>query len=1107
MLRNYILKPLVASLLTVALSVTINAAGYSSSSVLSQGRWVKIHIDSTSVYRLDFETLRSYGFSNPEKVTVHGYGSVERAHQLATAPDDLPQVRSTIIGDAIYFFGEGDRRIQVLDPSPGTGSNNFSYTYFTNYYSNGSYYFLTEDAGERSEIPSEVFVEAPYYEDTHTHLDLRTPHEWNVHSSSVYFFTRDIANKLEGYNFDFQATDYASDGGVLYQYAYYHTQSDLQYLNMTFSGDVTPSKFELYGVKRNDDSNTIFSRSVIKKIVVTPERDKSFAMTFSARNGCTFRYLMLSEVSFIYSRYNYLRGDSRLLRYSPSHNRSVRIFDKSDNLKVWDVSRPRTPRQFSIGRDDNGFALINVKPLDADSALTLCAFLPGVNIPSPKFEEEIVCRNLHSFDGIDYLIVTTDEHLEEAQRLAQAHREYQGLNVEVVTQKEVFNEFSSGAPHPNGLRKFINMLVERPSSRLKYVLLMGKGTYDPKNTSNENDPEYLVAYMCEDRSKSYTNSYDGDSDIYFAITKDEYAFYPPNSDEELKVSVARAPILGKEEAENFVNKSIRYLSDPTIAGRIDKAVISTMTGEEDTHHNSSEKLISDIKAEIGGVTIYRIYDSLHGDKTIEYFKETISENSLFINYSGHSFFNQIGNYIYTGDIDRLKFGSYPIMYMASCNTVPISSENRGFGTKLFLKPDGPIAIIGSPREVYITNNQVLNEEFVRQLYSSGNKAPRIGDAWRHALNEASMTGAQRSNNFGYHFMTDPALPIRKSVGEVKVADIDGQINALSPFTINGNILDSDGKIDANFNGTLTLSLYDAPVEVSRVDTPAEGNPKTLTIDETLLHELSVKIENGTWEATITSPNPSVEGPHRISFYACSDEGKISTGYLDGVSISKNLQSQLSDVTAPEITLLLDSEERLENDPVGASPVLIARIYDEESGLSINSSVPGGAIKVVLDDINSFSEKAVRLLTFNEDGSASLRLPLQELKDGRHNISLTASDVAGNTASKTLSFVVVSGEIQAELNTDVEIARESLTFSLAHSLEAQPQGKLIIRDKLGNTVFTTENVNFPYDYDLRGSNGTLLPDGRYRAYVILKSHPLRGSTPEVSFTVAKPIAAK
>lgn len=45
-----------------------------SQSVLASGRWVKVRVPETGVYRLTDAELRKMGFSQPDRVRVFGYG-------------------------------------------------------------------------------------------------------------------------------------------------------------------------------------------------------------------------------------------------------------------------------------------------------------------------------------------------------------------------------------------------------------------------------------------------------------------------------------------------------------------------------------------------------------------------------------------------------------------------------------------------------------------------------------------------------------------------------------------------------------------------------------------------------------------------------------------------------------------------------------------------------------------------------------------------------------------------------------------------------------------------------------------------------------------------
>lgn len=59
---------------------------------------------------------------------------------------------------------------------------------------------------------------------------------------------------------------------------------------------------------------------------------------------------------------------------------------------------------------------------------------------------EIPNQNLHALNGIDMVIIVPDRtaFVQQAERLAQVHREKDGLTVEVVKASQIYNEFSSG---------------------------------------------------------------------------------------------------------------------------------------------------------------------------------------------------------------------------------------------------------------------------------------------------------------------------------------------------------------------------------------------------------------------------------------------------------------------------------------------------------------------------------------------------------------------------------------------------------------------------------------------------------------------------------------
>lgn len=1086
---------------------TGQAADYVPSSVLASGQWVKVHVDSTSVYRIDYHTLREWGFTEPEKVRVFGYGSVEQAHLLDTAPDDLPPVAVHHSGDALYFYGEGDDRT-----TPSTTS---ALTSYRNFYSRGSNYFLT------ASLPGAVIADAPETEQgtptsTHISIDRRLPEDLNIHSASVFFFSHDLASRPEGLSYTFRAPDFVENGYLAYRYAYLHGEDDAQHVSVEFSGDVTPASFTPTTHRRNVVDNRLYSLASLKKIPVLSASEAPFSVRFSIPSECHFDRLALSEIYWMYSRQNLFRGPVMDLHFLPSSTSklTVSLSGLPQNVEIWNVGDPRSVSRLTPKVSESGNATVTLLP-GQTSVRRLCIFTPGPEIPQPEFAGEVSCRNLHAFPSADYLIVTTEAFLPEAERLAATHREKQGLEVAVVTQNEVFNEFSSGSPHPNALRKFVRMLYERPDRPLRYLLLLGCPTFDPRHNISDDGIEYLVGYEVERTDQAASQATDHATDLYFGMMTDRIPENLGASYNEVSVSIGRAPVLTQEEARIFVDKCVAYLNDPHVAGRPDLAVLVACEGDNDAHLNGSEKLRSDILRLAPFTTCARIYNALYPfDKKVDNrptfapLTAQVARGPFLLNYSGHSGHFEIGSVLTVSHISRMTFTSMPILYLSSCETTPIDASFRGVGTEFLLHPTGPVAVIGAGRSVYLSNNHALNEEFTRQLVSPAGPA-RLGDVWRTAVNNTANYGSvQRINNYCYNLLADPALPVRrpdrKIVAEMEAEDDGSPMAApsLSPLTLNGRITLDDGSTDTDFDGSLLLSLYDAPRITQRYVHSKGDSDTIMQLDESLLLQTSVEVRKGKWNATVTPPLSSREGRNRLTMLAYSDNGHIACGMDSTLTVSSPLSESLSDTTAPLIDCYLNSPEVPDGAEIGPEPILYATIRDDESGIANGSANIGDLPYAVLDSSTRLPDLGAAL-SFNPDGSAQLRYPLGKLGEGRHTLTLSARDVAGNTARKTVTFTVVSNPLTALLSCDSTFVRDLVEFRLTSPTTSELNTRLLIRDSNGETVFSQADTVFPFAYDFRDSNGNPLPDGTYRASVLLTDGMRNGSSQEIEVTLLRP----
>ena len=107
-------------------SVAKAAAGGKSAtaSVLDQGRFVKIGVTETGIYKLSYEDLVSMGFRNPAHVRVYGYGGTMLNEDFSLSYHaDVPEVSLYVHdggdgvvgpGDYVLFSGGGLARWHIV---------------------------------------------------------------------------------------------------------------------------------------------------------------------------------------------------------------------------------------------------------------------------------------------------------------------------------------------------------------------------------------------------------------------------------------------------------------------------------------------------------------------------------------------------------------------------------------------------------------------------------------------------------------------------------------------------------------------------------------------------------------------------------------------------------------------------------------------------------------------------------------------------------------------------------------------------------------------------------------------------------------------------------
>lgn len=1137
-------KPLSSLLICITAGLGAHAFSptqYNSESVLKEGHWVKIRVSENGIHQITDAQLLEMGFSDPEKVTVYGYGgavitdsSFKTPLSNPTTPDchpeDLPQIYSYYnpTYGRLLFYGEGNLRPGISTNTTRIESVNL------NRYCNYGYYFLTDSQPQKS-VPSYPLYSNTNDVTTHRVAMMRDINDENPTCGGAFYFSKDIiANPDWSVTFDVESP-LAEENSAYLTYIAVAKLDTRPQLTVDIPEIVPQKGTEVLGTGTAQTSSNIYYSRCSGYLKFTPTEGAGGPYTFSiSPYQCSPTYAAVDWVFFSYKRANDLAGKSQRRMIFPglSYTSRVYIDNATSTTEVWDVTYPYYVRRFKTRLDS--VMRLQFSPnrnfnTTSEPALHIIAFdYANGTFPTPEIIGDVEPQNLHGMSTPDMVIITTSLCRKQAERLASLHSKHQGLSVAVVDQQEVFNEFSSGTPNAMAYRRFTKMLWDR-NKRLRYLLLFGEGSYDNARHQFKGN-ERLMTYQTEDyyQASSVTSNFCADS--YFGMLSD-YFSVNDIAKTQMDIAVGRIPAANTTDAETAVNKIERYLSTSYTQPYRNRALIMADDGDLNKYVMQSDCTVDTIKAAAPATTTTKAYVGLYplkksqAQQAREVIINALQQGQSFVCYTGHGnpgalTMEGLWTQMYVSKTEYL----YPPFWMLStCDTFSFDHLDNGIGEQLLYKENGgAIAFVGAGRTVYADSNFLLSTS-VTNAFFSAKPGDTIGEIFRNARNNTLTKATDTAtgiNTLCYNLGGDPAIPVFPPSYEVVTTDINGvtpdetntaSLTPLADNTISGAVM-LDGQVASSFDGEVTISIYDGLIthalnySITEVidDTP-QTKTVNVTTDECLLTEVSVPVTAGRFSTTLTVPVPMQPGlTNRITYFATNDSRDLrAAGITDNVKVGDyDPDKAITDTVAPVISeLYINDPAFADGDEADTEITLFATIEADRSGINTSNGTIGGATSLNLDGQKSYPSVRNALMA-QPDGSYKLEMPIKDLSDGRHTLTLSVSDNMGNHAERTLAFTVVTRTVKASLSVDKKSTRTDATFDITHDFSETPSGRLVIEDTDGNTIFSRDNCPFPFTWELTGTDGNKVADGLYRAYAILKAGQQYSNTAKCEVVVIK-----
>ncbi len=1094
----------------------------SSNSVLSKGKWVKIEINKTGVYALTFDELKAMGFPKPEKVGVYGYGGALISENLNERPtDDLPPLPILQKDNTIFFFGQGCSKWEF-----NAKENRYFRT--QNHYSQNAYLFLSDSPREQPLLISDfqnTSQEAPI---SINQSDGLVSHEKELYSLS--FSGRNLwgenLSTPNSINFNLGKNAQA-DEGIKINYAYVALPSFKGSGTFKMSSNGTLLDQDLIN-KNEDYTHSSYLRGIyhFRSFSTKKIQQSSFPLRLVFSPHQDPAYLDFIEIQYLQKLH--FNGQQLCIRYSKEKNKNA-LFSVNNILEPCFI--------FAIPKGETPLLVPSKKTLKTLSFLAPTTNKNGEPIPyfvftkktayKPKIVKQISNQNIHGAPVPSLIIITTNELLQEAKRLALFHKNEDQITTLVVTQEEVFNEFSSGTPDASAYRLMNFYFYNRWLKETKNAencpiqfLLFGDGAFDNRRISKtwgletSKEEELLLTYQ----SKNSLNIYSYTSDDFFGKLN-------PLEDEQtigakkLTIGIGRIPARTVSEAKPVVDKIISYALNKDIG--IWKSRACFIADNADPYSNYSHLRQANEMSEFAHqlqpeLIIKKIFLDAYNKETVNGLTtfpsakrnlfDELNKGILFLNYTGHgSPFAWTDEQILTlPDMLNFQYPHLPVWITATCDFSNFDNPKKSGGESVFLHPtSGAIALFTTTRVVMDIDNLALNRKILKSLLEKDidGRPNLFGNILKNAKNERG--GNDTINKLNFMLLGDPALRLRIPVFRAVISEINGQslennkeisLHALEKIKLKGSIQDINGVVNGDFSGNIILTVFEGAEERKTLEENIpKGIEKTTSFEDYLglIYTGTSKVKSGYFESTFIVPKDLTYSKKRgkINLYAYSPSlKKEAMGISKSIRIEggKGAHQSLDTIPPKILDCYLNKKSKNNFFLVGKTPIFVAEVFDL-SGINLTGSGVGHNISLVID--NNFNHSFILNNYFQADnskiGQGKITFPLPELEEGDHTATFIVWDIFNNVAKKSFSFRVnddlspVVSQVRAFPNPakkgqtiTFEIFTDSPNEEFNASLELFDfTGKLIARQK---NIFIKTLVNQSFKVKWQALNMYNLP---------------------------------
>ncbi len=1021
------------------LAVLIFLAGglptsHGQNSVLSEGQWFRLGIVQSGIYKIDGSFLQNLGIDistvDPRTIKVYGNGGGGILPQQLEIPRAFDLLENPVLGEGTQDgnFDDNDYFLFYGNSPDHLSWNGERWEFAKNIYSDTTYYFLTYGGvnGKRLDTQDDLGLThekiRAFRHVTAHELDekniLRSGRKWygdemTKSTSLVKVFEIETPNALDSAFLEVDVMVRAEKTTLV---KVLYNDEELGVIPIDSIRTDEHSTYDLKGFE-NSQYFKFDSPGENSTIQITLEDAGITSVLFGYIDRWIFSYIR--ELKF---------DGQPLIFLSPGENTSPYTYEIStdiEEIRVWDITDPTSVKT-------QGGTLINGSFTFGAMAERRFVAFTGSDFPYPTNHGVVTNQNIKSLKPADGLIITTSRFKPEAERLRAFHENHDLLDIEVVTVRQIYNEFSSGMQDVTAIRDAIKYYYDQNPGSFRYALLFGDCSYDYKDRIHDNT-NFVPIYE-SGNSLDPVATYS--SDDYFGFMEPHEGEWSEGNaavNHSLEIGIGRLPVRDLTEAKYMVDKIIRYSTSDKVRGKWKNNITYVVDdGDRNIHVADAEDLSAYLNEFQGQTILNKLYidafeqvfegNTQQVPQLNESLLNAIKQGTFLINYLGHGSEERWAQETVFDHafIDQLKNRyKLPVFLTATCEfgryddpniqeRIPRITNRLSGAEKLILNPDGgAIALLTTSRPVFAFSNFFVNAAFHSFFFD---RDLRLGDITRLTKNN-SLSGVRNRN---FSLLGDPMLKLSYPQFNVEIESINNKafdynesdtLSALESVEIHGRIVSGTGELVDNFNGNLTVSVFDR--QTQKMTFGQESDPFPFTVRENRLFNGDITVENGEFLSNFILPkNISYRFEQgKITFYAKSSDASMeATGFASNILIGGSDPSPDTDTTPPEITMYFNDSTFVNGGIIGSSSLFVARVFDE-SGINISGLGISQDIKLTLNDTLSYILNNYYTAEVDSYQYGKIAFPINNLEPGQYSAQLKIWDIHNNSSIRTVDFIV------------------------------------------------------------------------------------------------------